>query len=77
MLLSSWLNLLMIAMPLGIASYVCGWGDVPTFVLVSARAGAAGREGGGRALGQRRQPRVVAWVLAALACSSRGLCLPA
>jgi hypothetical protein len=34
MLLSSWLNLLVLAVPLGVASQLAGWGALPTFLLV-------------------------------------------
>lgn len=35
MLLSSWLNLLLVCSPLGVISHQLGWGAVPTFLLVS------------------------------------------
>lgn len=39
LLTSSWLNLLLLAAPLGLASHLAGWGASPTFALVRALLG--------------------------------------
>jgi hypothetical protein len=39
LLTSSWLNLLLLAAPLGVASHLVGWGASPTFALVRGLPG--------------------------------------
>ncbi len=47
MITSSWLNVLLICAPLGVASDLLGWGAVPTFVLVRAALWRRALLGGG------------------------------